>query len=368
MRKIAFIACAAVLLTAAAAQAQAPQGDPQKGRAMFSGQGGSGLCMLCHGGGAQGGFGPGLAGGRGLSFEQFKRAVQQPWGVMPRFPNINDEGLAHIYAFLKSLPAAPEPANWSVSAVSAPAPLGQQLMIQFGCGQCHGPEIGHPRRDIGEKMKEMNFEAFKKIIYQTAPAQMGLFNPDRLSDATAREIWNFMEAEGFRALLFASMSAPKPAGSNVTYELTLDNRGHKGSGLPADEVLVSLVVPKGFSVVSATGGSYQGVKAGVETVTNPGQLSPFRGMNPKPNPIKAAVDMAQWKVKSVQAADKVTLSITLTGTGTPNFSGSNVTWAKPSIKRLPTVTLKDDRLADKGDIIWGPSQEFTMPPAAKPAS
>ena len=151
MRKIAFIACAVVLLTAAAAQAQTPQGDPQKGRAMFSGQGGSGFCMLCHGGGAQGGFGPGLAGGRGLSFEQFKRAVQQPWGVMPKFPNINDEGLAHIYAFLKSLPPAPEPATWSVAPAAATAPLGQQLGIQFGCGQCHGPENGHPRRDIGER-------------------------------------------------------------------------------------------------------------------------------------------------------------------------------------------------------------------------
>ena len=111
MRKIAFIAAAVLMCAAAGASAQTPQGDPQKGRAMFAGQGGSGLCMLCHGMQAQGGFGPGLAGGRGLTFDQFKRAVQQPWGVMPKYPNINDEGLAHLYAYLKSLPAAPEPAT-----------------------------------------------------------------------------------------------------------------------------------------------------------------------------------------------------------------------------------------------------------------
>lgn len=367
MRKIAFIACAVVLLTAAAAQAQTPQGDPQKGRAMFSGQGGSGFCMLCHGGGAQGGFGPGLAGGRGLSFEQFKRAVQQPWGVMPKFPNINDEGLAHIYAFLKSLPPAPEPATWSVAPAAATAPLGQQLGIQFGCGQCHGPEIGHPRRDIGAQAKEFNFEAFKKVIYEKAPTQMGLYNPERLNESIAREIYNYMETAGFRTLLFASMAAPTTADGKLTYTLTLDNRGKKGVGLPAGDVLVSLAVPKGFTVVSATGGAYQGVKP-AETVTNPGQLAPFRAMNPKPNPIRATVDMAQWKLKSVPAGEKVDLTITMSGSGVPSFSGSNVTWAKPAIKRPANVTHTDDRTAAKGDIIWGPSMEFTMPPAPKPAS
>ena len=367
MRKIAVIACATVLLTAAAAQAQAPQGDPQKGRAMFSGQGGSGYCMLCHGLQAQGGFGPGLAGGHGLSFEQFKRSVQQPWGVMPRFPNINDEGLAHLYAFVKSLPPAPEPVAWSVAPAAATAPLGQQLLIQFGCGQCHGPENGHPRRDIGGKVKEFNFEAFKKTLYEKSPPQMGLYNPERMTESLAREIYTYMETAGFRALLFASMAAPTVADGKLTYTLTLDNRGKKGVGLSADDVVASLPVPKGFTVVSAAGGAYQGVKL-VETVTNPGQLAPFRAMNPKPNPIRATVDMAQWKVKSVPAGEKVDLTITLSGSGVPNFSGSNVAWAKPAIKRPANVTHTDDRTAAKGDIIWGPSMEFTMPPAPKPAS
>jgi uncharacterized repeat protein (TIGR01451 family) len=368
MRKIAMLAFAAVMLGATTAQAQDPQGDPQKGRGMFFGQGRSGLCMLCHGGQAQGGFGPGLAGGRGLTFEQFKRAVRQPWGLMPRFPKIKDEGLAHLYAYLKSLPAAPEPADWSVAPVSAPAPVGQSLMIEFGCGQCHGPEIGHPRRDIGEKMKEVDFEAFKKIIYEDAPIRMGLFNPNRLSEAVAKEIWDYMNTLGMRSFLWASMSPATEAGGNLTYTMTLENKGHKGSGLPAEDILVSLVVPKGFSVVSATGGSYQGVKQGVETVLNPGQLSPFRGLNPKPNVKRATVNMAQWKVKGVVAGEKTMLAITLAGTETPNFSGSTITWAKPAIKRPANVTLKDDRLADKGDILWAPSPEFRLPPTKKPGA
>ena len=33
---------------------------------------------------AEGAFGPDLA-GRGLNYEQVKRAVRQPWGIMPRF-------------------------------------------------------------------------------------------------------------------------------------------------------------------------------------------------------------------------------------------------------------------------------------------
>ena len=36
---------------------------------------------------------PDLA-GRGLSYAQFKRAVQQPWGIMPAFPQFPDQELA----------------------------------------------------------------------------------------------------------------------------------------------------------------------------------------------------------------------------------------------------------------------------------
>ena len=35
-------------------------------------------CNSCHGANAEGGYGPDLA-GRGLSVEQFRRAVREPW-------------------------------------------------------------------------------------------------------------------------------------------------------------------------------------------------------------------------------------------------------------------------------------------------
>ena len=31
----------------------------------------------------------------------------KPWGVMPRYPHITDQGLADLYAFLQSLPKPP---------------------------------------------------------------------------------------------------------------------------------------------------------------------------------------------------------------------------------------------------------------------
>src|SRR5260370_40339819 len=105
----------------------APTGDPQKGRAQYMGQG-TAPCMLCHGMQAEGGFGPDLA-GRGLTFDQLKRSVHEPWGIMPAFTHISDEALANIHAYLKSLKPVSQPAPWSVSNPPAGAPPGQVLAV-----------------------------------------------------------------------------------------------------------------------------------------------------------------------------------------------------------------------------------------------
>jgi uncharacterized repeat protein (TIGR01451 family) len=240
-------------------------------------------------------------------------------------------------------------------------------MVDYGCGQCHGPEIGHPRRDIGEKAANIDYEAFSKLVYENAPPAMGLFNPKRLPETVLREIWGFMEDMGQRAFLWAAMDAGTKSGGNTTYTITLTNRGNPKSGLAADDITVSLRIPEGVSVVSATGGSYEGVRHGVETVTNPGQLSPFRGLNPNPNVQRANVDFATWMVGNIAPGQRETVSVTLSGVGDdpPDFSGSRVTFDKPAVRRLPNVTLTDDRLADQGDILWGPSQEFTLPRAPR---
>lgn len=357
-------------LSPLAAQAQtAPVGDPGKGRGMWMGAGGSGMCGLCHGMQAGGSFGPDLAGGRGLTFEQFKRAVRQPWGVMPSYPKIDDQGLAHLYAFLKSLPPSTgeKVPNWSVSNPPAGAPLGQVLGVQFGCGQCHGPEIGHPRRDIGEKAKGFDFEHFKKIIYETAPLTMGQFNKDRLSEPVAREIYNYMLSSGWRTFLWAT-STIKAEGANQLVTINLENKGEKDKGLAGEDIMVSVLVPAGFTAVSGTGGKYEGVTKGVEYTTNPGVLSPFRLMNPNPQVKKDKGDFAIFRIKKMEAGAKESVSLTLSGPGFPNLTGSTITWGKPAIKRPAGVTLTDDRLAARGDVLWAPSPEFTLPPTPKPAA
>ena len=286
---------------------------------------------------------------------------------MPRYPHIDEQGLADIYAFLQSAPAVDEPGGWNVSTPPPGSPPGQVLMVDFGCGQCHGPEIGHPRRDIGEKAANIDYEAFAKLVYEQAPPAMGFFNPKRLPEPVLREIWGFMEDMGQRAYLWAAMEAGMQSGGNTTYTITLTNRGNPKSGLAADDITVSLRIPESVSVVSATGGSYEGVRHGVETVINPGQLSPFRGLNPNPNVQRANVDFATWIVGNVAAGQQQKLTVTLSGVGDalPDFSGSRVTFNKPEVHRLPNVTLTDDRLADEGDILWGPSGEFTLPRAPR---
>ena len=362
MRNSMLVAVVAVLLQAPSVWAQAPEGDARRGQGLYFGAEGGALCGLCHGRAAEGGYGPDLA-GRQLSFAQFKKAVQNPWSLMPRYPYITEQGLADLYAYLQSLPQVDAPGGYNVASAPPGSPLGQALMIEYGCGQCHGPEIGHPRRDIGEKDRDIDYEAFARLVYELAPQAMGLFNPKKLSEPVLREIWDFMEDMGQRAFLWADMDAGMKSGDNTTYTLTLENRGRVNSGLTAGDITVSLRIPEGISVVNATGGSYEGMRENVETVTTPGQLAPFRGLNPNPNVQRANVDFATWAVDSVAAGEEVTLSVTLSGGGdaTPDFSGSRITFNEPQVRRLENVTLTDDRLADQGDILWGPSSEWSMP-------
>src|ERR1700741_1912611 len=85
----------------------APQGDARKGATEFA------ACANCHGHQAEGGFGPDLA-GRDLEWITFRKAVRQPWGVMPAFKEQlkSDQALADIRAYLNSLPRTTELGEW----------------------------------------------------------------------------------------------------------------------------------------------------------------------------------------------------------------------------------------------------------------
>ena len=132
------------LSAAPSAQSEEPSGDAASGQRAFMGANGGAYCGLCHGFGGRGGFGPDLAGGRGLTFAQFTRAVRQPWGVMPRFPRVADKTLADIYAYLLTTDPVDEPGAWRVGVPPAGAPRGQLAATSYGCTQCHSGEMLHP--------------------------------------------------------------------------------------------------------------------------------------------------------------------------------------------------------------------------------
>jgi mono/diheme cytochrome c family protein len=107
---------AATWQRAAAAQQDAPRGNADDGAKLFVDRG----CWQCHGGVAQGGgiAGPRLA-GRVLVWAAFSAYVRRPTEEMIPYTAkvLPDEELAHIFAWLRSLP--PPPAVDSVPLLSA---------------------------------------------------------------------------------------------------------------------------------------------------------------------------------------------------------------------------------------------------------
>lgn len=351
----------AVTLQVQTALAQ-PAGDAQRGRRLFNAGAGGADCMLCHGRNAEGGFGPDLA-GRALTLAQFKRALQDPWGIMPKYAHLPEQVVADMFAFVQSLPAPAAVGIRNIPMPPAGAPIGQVYATEYGCAQCHGPEMAHPRRYIGEKSKEIDYTAFAKIVYESGPPGMGRFNPQRLPEPVLKEIYAFVESMGRRAFLFASLTEESKGEGRATYSLSLSNNGHQGSGLVADDITVLLVLPEGATVASSTGGKYEGVRRDADTYLNPGQLLPMRGIFPDPKPQPAKVNFAAWRVGAIKPGAEAKITLTLDGIGerAPNFSGSQIRIGKPEIRRLPNVSVIDGRLAPAGDVLWGPGAEFSLP-------
>ena len=84
-----------------------PTGDARKGATEF------GDCVNCHGRNGEGGFGPNLA-GTGLPWIAFRKAVREPWGIMPAFreQQKSDQALADIYTYLRTLPQTTTLGEW----------------------------------------------------------------------------------------------------------------------------------------------------------------------------------------------------------------------------------------------------------------
>jgi mono/diheme cytochrome c family protein len=85
----------------------APAGNVENGRKAFIQHG----CFSCHGFSGEGGAGPRLA-QNSIPFQAFAQYIRRPKLTMPPFGNqVLDQELADIYAFLKSIPASPNPKN-----------------------------------------------------------------------------------------------------------------------------------------------------------------------------------------------------------------------------------------------------------------
>jgi mono/diheme cytochrome c family protein len=350
---------------------QALIGKADVGKAFWDAQ----MCQYCHGVQAEGAWGPDLA-GRGLSAAQIKHALRQPWGLMPSYTDtqVSDQTIADLQAFFATLPKATQFGPWRWQSPPADAPEGQRLQSAFGCGQCHEPELGIPRRWLGGVGKDADFAYFAKQVYQHTEkypqGRMGNFSRDRLPESILREIYQFMLDTGFRAPIAASLKASMRQDNNTTYTLTVFNDGVAERGLTAEDLTIFVRVPSGTTVVSATGTGYKGVRPLAQLGllpaegNTPGRFDSSKlPERPKPN---LTGDVAVWEVPRIKPAEKQTYTLTLSGTSPTEvitlpgpgpagqvlegFEGSTVYWAKPGVRMgPPKLVYRDFRMPDKGD-------------------
>jgi mono/diheme cytochrome c family protein len=279
-------------------------------------------CRNCHGGVAEGGFGPDLA-GRGLNTVQVLRAVRQPWGVMPRFigSQLSGQQAANLAAYFASLPKPAQPGQPRFTP-TADMPPGQRAVVTIGCGQCHQPAMNGPRGNLGAV--NADFDYFANLVYNHTTAMhqhrislggnpmgnldMGDYNRDRVTEQQLRQIFFWMRDDiGFRVPLQGQLSAGVMGPTGVTYTLTVRNNGLQGRGLTAQGVDIELVIPAGAQVVAASGPGYEGIEQeGMETV-------------------------AEWEMDRMAPRDVATYTITLNNAGSnPNDRlRGRITWDSP---------------------------------------
>jgi|SwirhirootsSR3_FD_contig_41_5079402_length_1073_multi_4_in_0_out_0_1 mono/diheme cytochrome c family protein len=328
MKKLLLALVLLPLGQSAALAQNAPTGDVAAGKALWDNEL---RCKDCHGGVAEGAFGPDLA-GRGLNYAQVRRAVRQPWGIMPRFidEQVSDQELANLAAYFASMPKVAQPGPWKTE-VPANAPAGQRTMITIGCGQCHGNVLIGPRDDMGAVNADIAW--LKDLVYNHTTAirthqqklgvgngpprvHMGNFNPDRVTEAQLATVLDWIKSDvGFRAAMRGRISKGQQSEKGVTYTLNVQNLGLPGKGLGVEGVTVSLVIPEGANVVAATGEGYKGVHMDA----------------------KQKAQVAEWAWPKAGPQDKVSYSITLSKAGTEkdNLRGL-IHWEKPMIKPGPT--------------------------------
>ena len=333
MSKLATVLFGPALLVLALAPAAAladTEGNPAAGKAYWDREAPRAtLCKACHGASGEGAFGPDLA-GRGLNAAQVARAVRRPWGIMPAFneSQFSDQDAADLAAYFGSLPKVAEPGKWKTE-VPKDAPAGQATLISMGCGQCHGATFNGPRNEIGGTA--MTFEEFSALVYTHTTeipklrallgqggtnVGMGDYAKTRLAASELQSIFTWVHDEiGPRVPLSGRLSKGEASDGGISYALTVVNGGLPGKGLTADDVTVSLMIPAGATVVTATGDGWQGVHADDKTKAN----------------------VAVWQLPHSAPKDQARLTITLSkaATADANLRGE-LRWARPERKNGPT--------------------------------
>jgi cytochrome c553 len=313
---------------AAQQAAAAPAGDPERGKVLWQ-RTEHIECHECHGTNGEGGLGPDLA-GRKLTRAQFIHAVRKPWGIMPAFAEsqISDRELIDLMAYFDSLPSVAQPGAWR-RQVPEGASRGLAVATTAGCTQCHAPAFNNGRGVMGAIGAD--FEWFKSIVYTHTTAYpptraslgeppyerlaMGSFSPARLPESMLQDVWTYIVDLGFRARMQGQLSAGVPSAGGVVYTLEVKNTGLAGKGLTAEDITVTLVVPTGATVVTATGTAYQGVRRDEQAKAN----------------------VAVWSVPRMAPADHQTYTLTLSqaGTAKDNVRGT-IRWTKPTVRTGPS--------------------------------
>ena len=317
----------------AAARPATPTGTAEAGKAVWAL--GNTSCRNCHGGDGEGAFGPALA-GRKLPYERFRNYVRNPLGRMPGYieSELTNQEIADLVAYFDSLPPAPKPGPWRFPLPEG-APRGQQLAVStIGCAQCHGVTFETPRHGAAEVTGD--FEWFKHQVYEHTAAQpeqwsqfdpqaprttptaagppgrnrirMGNYSRARLPESILKEIWDWAFDLGRLPPLMGRITPGAAAANGTTYTVEVTNAGVRNKGITVEDITVALALPAGAKVVGTTGGGYEGVRHDEE----------------------AKGDVAVWRLPRMAAAERQTLTITLSPAATA-LRGT-LHWARPAVK------------------------------------
>ena len=148
---------------------------------------------------------------------------------------------------------------------------------------------------------------------QPAQNQMGLFSRDRLTEATLREIYQYLFVDlGVRVPVSGVLTRTRTVEGHSTHTLAVTNEGAAGKGLVAEALTFALVVPDGANVISTTGVGYKGLR--------------------RDSALAGGAQVAVWELPKIAAGEKRTYTITMSGDiPSTALKGSIVTWAKPAL-------------------------------------